>query len=136
MDGFYCVLNENMTTLFAAPEAVVQMQLDAYNARDIEKFMAAWADDAQYFEHPSTLLASGSVQIRERHLARFKEPNLHGLLIKRMVAGNKVVDQERVTRTFPEGAGQIHVIAIYEVEGGRIAKAWFIMGPRTLDAKP
>ena len=118
------------------PEAVVQMQLDAYNAHDIEKFMAAWAEDAQYFEHPSTLLASGSAQIRERHVARFKEPNLHGSLIKRMVVGNTVVDQENVTRTFPEGAGQIDVIGIYEVEDGKIATAWFILGPRTLDARP
>jgi hypothetical protein len=35
-----------------------------------------------------------------------------------MVFGNMVVDQERVTRTFPEGPGQIDVIAIYEIEGG------------------
>ena len=118
------------------PEDVVQRQLDAYNAREIEAFMATWSEDAQYFEHPSKLLASGAAQIRERHVARFKELNLYGRLIKRMAVGNKVVDQERVTRTFPEGTGQIDVIAIYEVDGDKIAKAWFILGPRTLDAKP
>jgi len=48
--------------------------------------------------------------------------------------GNKVVDQELVTRTFPEGAGRIEVLALYEVAEGKIAKAWFILGPRTLDA--
>jgi hypothetical protein len=122
-------------TLPIAPEAVVQRQLDAYNNRDIEAFMATWAADAQYFEHPGKLLASGHQEIRERHVTRFREPNLHGALIKRMVVGNKVVDQEKVTRTFPEGSGQIEVIAMYEVEEGRIAKAWFILGPRTLDAK-
>ena len=117
-------------------EAVVQRQLDAYNARDIEGFMSAWAEDAEYFEHPSTLLARGSAQIRDRHVARFKEPDLHGALIKRMVAGNMVVDQERVTRTFPEGKGHVDVIAIYRVQRGRIAAAWFIVGPRTMDEKP
>jgi len=116
------------------PAAAVQRQLDAYNARDIEAFMATWAENAEYFEHPNTLLARGHAQIRERHVVRFKEPNLHGQLIQRMVVGNKVVDQELVTRTFPEGAGRIEVLALYEVAEGKIAKAWFILGPRTLDA--
>ena len=115
------------------PEAVVQRQLDAYNAHDIEALVAAYAEDAQQFEHPSKLLASGSAQLRERFTARFKEPNLHAALIKRIVMGQVVVDQERVTRTFPEGAGQIELVAIYEVQNGRIAKAWFISGPKTID---
>jgi hypothetical protein len=33
------------------PEAVVQRQLDAYNARDIETLLALYAADAQQFEH-------------------------------------------------------------------------------------
>jgi hypothetical protein len=111
-------------------ESVIQDQLAAYNARDIEAFMSLWAEDAQYFEHPSKLLASGASEIRGRHIIRFKEPDLHGQLIHRMVVGNKVVDQEIVTRTFPDGPGRIDVIAIYEVEHGKIAKAWFIIGSR------
>ncbi|BEN73396.1 nuclear transport factor 2 family protein [Serratia sp. TSA_130.2] len=113
----------------ARPEDVVQQQLDAYNARDIEAFMACWADDAQYYEHPDTLLASGKAAIRERHLVRFREPSLYGERIKRMAVGNMVVDQEVVTRNFPQGRGKMDVIAIYEVEQGRIAKAWFKIGP-------
>ncbi|MEX5715632.1 nuclear transport factor 2 family protein [Serratia ureilytica] len=90
----------------ARPQDVVQQQLDAYNARDIEAFMACWADDAQYYEHPDTLLASGKAAIRERHLARFREPSLYGERIKRMAVGNMVVDQEVVTRNFPQGAAK------------------------------
>jgi uncharacterized protein (TIGR02246 family) len=118
------------------PEAVVQRQLDAYNARDIERFIETWAPDARYLEHPARLLASGREAIRARHIERFTETNLHGKLVKRMVVGNKVVDQEIVTRTFAEGPGRIEVIAIYEVDDGLIAQAWFIMGPRTLDTEP
>jgi hypothetical protein len=117
-------------------ERIVQRQLDAYNARDIDGFMAMWAADAQYFEHPAKLLASGAVDIRARHIARFKEANLFGRLIKRMVVGNKVIDQEVVTRTFPEGTGRIDVIAIYEVKDDKIANAWFILGSPVLDARP
>jgi hypothetical protein len=113
---------------------VVQRQLDAYNARDIEAFMAEWAEGAQYFEHPSKLLAGGSAQIRERHVARFKEPNLMGSLLGRTVVGNVVIDHEEVTRNFPEGTGKVDVVAIYEVQGGKIARAWFILGAKVLDS--
>ena len=112
---------------------VVQSQLDAYNARDIEAFMSHWADDALYYSHSSELLAKGASQIRERHVARFKEPNLFGKLVKRMSVGNLVVDQEVVTRTYPEGTGQVDVIALYEVQGRKIVKAWFKQGDPILD---
>ena len=115
------------------PCQVVQGQLDAYNARDIDAFMSHWADDAQYFAHPAELLASGAARIRERHLARFMEANLHGQLLHRMAVGNLVVDHELVSRTFPEGQGRVEVIAIYEVDGGKIAKAWFKIGKPMLD---
>ncbi|CAI2426359.1 nuclear transport factor 2 family protein [Serratia plymuthica] len=115
------------------PEDVVQQQLDAYNARDIDAFMAYWAEDAQYYEHPDTLLASGKAEIRERHIARFKEPSLYGERVKRMALGSMVIDQEVVTRNFPQGRGKMDVIAIYEVEQGKIAKAWFKAGPCELD---
>lgn len=109
-------------------EEVVQSQLDAYNARDIDLFMTAWANDAQYFVHPSTLLAEGADTIRERHLERFKEPDLFGKLIKRSIIGNTVIDIETVTRNFPKGKGQLEVACIYEVLSGKISKAWFILG--------
>ncbi len=112
--------------------AVVQRQLDAYNAKDLEALLAIYADDAQVFEHPATLLASGTAQLRERFAGRFQEPNLHAQLLNRMVMGDKVVDHELVTRTFPEGPGTIELIMIYEVTNGKIAKAGSIAGPKTM----
>ncbi len=115
------------------PTDVVRGQLEAYNAKDIDAFMSFWAEDAQYFTFPSELLAHGVEQIRERHVARFREPNLFGQLISRMNVGNLVIDQEIVTRTFPDGPGRVEVIAIYEVTGSKIAKAWFKIGTPVLD---
>jgi predicted N-acetyltransferase YhbS len=111
----------------------VQSQLEAYNARDIEAFMPSWAEDCQYYAFPDQLLASGTAEIRARHVERFAEPNLHGRLTHRLCMGHVVVDQEIVTRTFPDGPGEVDVLAIYEVAGGSICKAWFRMGPRRLD---
>jgi hypothetical protein len=118
------------------PATIVQQQLDAYNARDIEAFMATWAADAQLFDHPATLVADGAVEIRDRHVVRFTEPNLFGRLVNRIAVGDMVVDQEVVTRTFPEGAGRVDVIAIYQVVGGKIAKAWYKRGQPILDGNP
>lgn len=114
------------------PEIVVQKQLEAFNARDVDALLAVYADDAQLFEHPAKLLASGSAELRQRFTSRFNEPNLHAVLVKRIVAGPVIVDHEIVTRTFPEGAGEIELVMIYEVENGRIAKAWTIAGTKTL----
>ena len=110
----------------------VQMQLEAYNARDMDAFMRWWADDCQYYAFPTTLLANGVAEIRERHIERFREPDPFGKLLTRIVVGNVVVDHETVQRTFLEGPDEVDVICTYEVEGGKIAKAWFKMGERRL----
>jgi hypothetical protein len=123
-----------MNSIALTPEAVVQRQLDAYNARDVDALLAIYADDAQTFEHPSTLIATGTAALRERFLLRFEEPNLHAQLLSRIVMGNRVVDHEVVTRTFPEGMGTIELIMIYEVQGDRISKAWLMPGPKVLDS--
>ena len=104
-------------------ERSVQAQLDACNARDIERFMRCWADDCRYYTFPADLLADGAAQVHERHIERFKESHLHGTLVKRMMVGNLVVDREVVMRTFPERPGEVAVVAIYEVEAGKIARA-------------
>jgi hypothetical protein len=116
-------------------EAVVQQQLDAYNARDLDAFMATYADGAEIFEHPSKLLASGAAQIRERYAVRFREPNLHATLLSRIVLGDVVIDHERIVRDFPEGSGTLTMAAIYVVRAGRIGTAWFILGEKTVDRR-
>lgn len=121
-----------MTLSPDSPETIVQRQLDAFNARDVDALLAVYAEDAELFEHPAKLLAQGSTALRERFATRFQEPNLHATLLKRIVNGNTVIDHESVARTFSEGPGRIELVMIYEVKDGRIARAWSIAGPRTL----
>lgn len=116
------------------PEDIVQRQLEAYNARDIEALLATYAADAQQFEHPGRLVASGHAQIRERMAVRFREPNLHAKLLQRAVMGNVVIDHEEVTRSFAEGPGKIELVAIYEVREGKIRSASILLGAKTLGA--
>lgn len=105
------------------PAAVVQRQLDAYNQRNLDALLATYGDQACQYEHPATLAAQGAAQIRERMSLRFQEPDLHARLVQRAVMGNIVIDQEVVTRNFPEGRGEVDVVAIYEVIDGKINSA-------------
>ena len=115
-------------------EALIQRQLDAYNAHDIDALMTTYADDVQHFEFTSTLVASGAAQVRERLSVRLQEPNLHAQLPGRIAMDNLVIDHERVTRDFPEGLGTIELIAMYEVQGEKIVRAWFKFGEKRLGA--
>ncbi|THC43916.1 nuclear transport factor 2 family protein [Massilia sp. Mn16-1_5] len=116
------------------PAAVVQAQLDAYNAKDIDALMATYAPDARQFTLHGPLLAEGIDAIRPRYVTRFAEPDLHARLLSRTVLGNFVTDLEVVTRNFPEGKGSVEMLCIYEVVDGRIARASFATGATTLFA--
>ena len=116
------------------PATIVQRQLDAYNARDLDALLATYALDARQFAHPATLLASGAADLRARMAQRFAEPNLHARLLQRVVMGNIVIDHKEVTRTFPEGAGRVDMVVIYEVVDGKIQSASAQVSNQRLDA--
>lgn len=111
------------------PEAIVGRQLEAYNDRDLDRFMACWAPDARIYAWPETLLADGAAAIAERHRERFADAGLHAKLLSRTSVGELVIDREVVTRQFEGGRGMADVIGIYEVLGGLIRRAWFKQGP-------
>ena len=115
-----------------SPLAVVQAQLDAYNAKDIDALLATYAADAEQHVLHGELLARGHEQMRSRFLARFAEPNLHARLLSRTVIANVVADLELIERTFPEGPGTIEMLCLYEVADGRIRKASFVTGEKRL----
>ncbi len=115
------------------PAAVVQRQLDAYNARDLDALLATYAAHASQYAHPGQRIASGTADIGARMALRFEEPNLHARLLQRVVMGNIVIDHELVSRTFAEGTGTVEMVAIYEVVGGKIVSASVQVGQPRLD---
>ncbi len=121
-----------MTTL--SQLSVVQAQLEAYNAKDVDALLRTYAPDAEQFTLHGDLLARGHRQLRERFLARFEEPDLHARLVSRVVVGNIVADVELITRNFPEGLGTLEMLCIYEVVDGLIQRASFALGEKTLRA--
>ncbi|WP_432727858.1 nuclear transport factor 2 family protein [Variovorax sp. W6] len=113
-------------------QAVVQRQLDAYNARDLDAWLATYAEDARQYELAGKLLASGHAELRARTEVRFREPDLHAHLLQRSVMGNVVVDHEIVTRNFPEGVGTVEMVCVYVVSQGLIQTASFEIGSPTM----
>ncbi|MCD2259902.1 nuclear transport factor 2 family protein [Psychroserpens luteolus] len=104
-------------------EAIVQRNLEAYNARDIDAFMADYADDIKLYNYPNTLSTEGKEAMRKGYKDWFdRVPDLRAYIKKRIVIGNKVIDEEQVTAN-----GQVfNAVAIYEVENGKIVKVTFI----------
>jgi hypothetical protein len=101
------------------PEQVVQANLDAYNARDLDTFMFWFADNAEMAEFGSDLSVSGGA-IRERYAAVFAaSPALHSTILKRIVIGNKVIDHEQIIGRM--GASEaLELVLIYVVQGNKI----------------
>ncbi|MFT3957090.1 MAG: nuclear transport factor 2 family protein [Piscinibacter sp.] len=109
------------------PEGFAQRQLDAYNDRNLERFLAEYTDDVVACRLPGgEVVAAGKTAFGEHYRRnRFTLPGLHAELVKRMVFGNKVIDQERV-----HGVSErpMEVAAIYEVTPGGIRRVWFLSG--------
>lgn len=111
-----------------ASEQVVQAQLEAYNARDLDAWLDTYSEDAEQFMLHMGSLAKGRQAIRRRMEERFRDPALHARLVHRTTMENIVVDHELVTRTFPDGLNVVEMICIYEVRAGKIVKASFAIG--------
>ena len=109
------------------PEGFVQRQLDAYNARNLEGFLAEYTDDVIAYRLPAGEAATtGKVAFGEHYRKnRFTLPNLHAELVNRMVFGNKVIDQERIHGVSEQ---PMEVAAIYEVAPSGIRRVWFLSG--------
>jgi hypothetical protein len=102
----------------------VQRQLDAYNAHDLDRFVAEYADDVRVFRPPAVEpVLSGKAAFAEHYRRnRFTLPGLHAEVVNRIVAGNKVVDHERIAGL---GHAIVEAIAVYEIEDDRIRTVWF-----------
>jgi hypothetical protein len=108
------------------PEQQAQAQLDAYNSKDLEAFLACYVSDIESRAHPSgDLICRGHDGFRERYGPYFEaNPDMHCELLHRMVMGNFVVDHERITG-LADGTEKF-AIAIYTCGEDLIEGVWFL----------
>ncbi|MFP4845700.1 nuclear transport factor 2 family protein [Winogradskyella sp. PE311] len=111
------------TTSLTEFETIVQKQLNAYNAKDVDAFMSSYSEDVKLFNYPNEILSEGKDQMRKDYISWFnRTPDLKATVKKRIVIGNKVIDEEQVTAN-----GRIfNTVAIYEVVNGLINKVTFM----------
>jgi hypothetical protein len=102
----------------------VQAQLDAYNAQDVEAFVACYAADVRIEDADGKLQLQGHDAMRERYAKLFAEhPANRAELLHRIAIGEHVIDHERITGRGPE---PLFAVAIYRVRNGLIEHVRFI----------
>ena len=109
----------------ASPEALVQKQVEAYNAHDLDAFVACYAPTIEFRTMDGNVNPEkGLAALRKGYGELFKRfPALKVKILKRISQGAFVIDQEQA-----EGMGPspITVTAIYEIAEGKILRVWFI----------
>ncbi len=98
----------------------VQLQVDAYNAHDVEAFLGCYGDDAVIRHGDGRVLMGDKDTMRAAYTQLFAEnPDLRAEIPNRLEVGPWVVDEEVVTA----GGREMHALVAYEVRDGLIHTA-------------
>ncbi|HEX6552923.1 MAG TPA: nuclear transport factor 2 family protein [Ktedonobacteraceae bacterium] len=108
------------------PVEVVQRQFDAYNAHDLEAFLATYSPDVEIRSFPDgAFISKGIEEVRASYGQWFEKPTLHARLVSRATLKQFVIDVEEITGAVE---GQLlSGIAIYEVVDQLIRRVWLIL---------
>lgn len=103
----------------------VERQVRAYNARDLDGFLACFAEEVVIEDADGQTRMTGRESMREQYgqvLADF--PDIKYEIVTRIRVGSYVVDEEHVTGG---PSGDIRAIAIYRLDsGGLIDRVRFL----------
>jgi uncharacterized protein (TIGR02246 family) len=103
---------------------IVQAQLDAYNAQDLDAYCDFFTEDVVVADLGGAVTTQGLDAYREKYAGVFAQfPKNRADLLARVVLGNTVIDHERVDRG--TGAPTFEVAAIYSFAGDKIARIDF-----------
>jgi len=118
---YFCTMS--LSEMQLSPEALVAAQIDAYNAHDAERFASAYAENLQLFDLGGELFLFGREALRERYALLFSAaPGIAVTIERRIVVGNVVIDEERITGT--RSGRPVHAAVVYEIVAGKIARVW------------
>ena len=106
------------------PVDLVQQQLNAYNAHDLDAFLFPYADDVEIYSTSGKLMMKGKEEMRKTYQFITRTPHLYCRLINRIVSGNTVIDHEEIW-TRPEPTNLQYGVAIYVIEKGKIKRVYF-----------
>ena len=100
----------------------IQQQVDAYNARDLERFLACYAPEVVVENAAGERMMEGHAGMRAVYAPLFaNSPDLHAEVVTRITVGEFVVDEERVRGlNLPGFPPEMHAAVVYQVRGGQI----------------
>jgi len=104
--------------------SLVQQQLNAYNAHDLEAFLAPYADDVEIFSTSGKPMMKGKEEMRKRYQFITRTPDLYCRLINRIANGNTVIDHEEIWSS-KQPVNLRYGVAIYVIEKGKIRRVYF-----------
>jgi hypothetical protein len=105
--------------------ALVEAQLKAYNAQDLDAHCACFTEDVVVANVGEAPNLTGLEAYRARYAKLFRDfPANRAQALSRTAIGDKIVDHERVWRS-PDTA-PFEVLAIYGFRDGKIARVDFV----------
>ena len=110
-------------------ETIVQEQVEAFNARDAERFADCYAGGAAILAPDRSVMATGKAEITKLYSQMFEQsPTLHAQVVTRIAVGEFVIDEERVAGLVFQGMPpQLHAAVVYRVTEGKISQAQLLM---------
>jgi hypothetical protein len=101
---------------------VMQEHLDAFNARDLDRFVARHAPDTVIEEVAGNATMQGYDAIRAHYGDLFTcSPELHGRILNQIRVGEYVIDEEYITGMNGEGGStEFHGVGIYRIVDDKI----------------
>ncbi|MEL6724136.1 MAG: nuclear transport factor 2 family protein [Pseudomonadota bacterium] len=106
--------------------AIADAQLIAYNAQDMDAYLALFHDDAVLVNLPAQdVIAEGLAAIRDMYEVRFSTPGLYCEVTHRAELGPVAIDHETV---YTDGNPPLNVLAMYEVVDHKIKRIFFVRG--------
>lgn len=109
------------------PEQVAQSLVDAYNARDMDGILKAYAFDSTAYSLPDgKVMLKGHDAIRKK-FARVLDPKmkLKVEIVNRIVDGKFVIDKEKISGTADGKPIEFFGTVIYEITDGLIRNEWY-----------
>lgn len=126
-DGFYLQREQMNIPGIVTPEqaaSIIDNQLDAFNAHDLDKFLAFFHPDIEVYNYPDQLDKRGLESLRGAFAESFKaKPNEK--VITRIIAHNNVIDYVEVTFEFMGYKITDRSTVIYTIEDGLIRRMTF-----------
>ncbi|MEC3966723.1 nuclear transport factor 2 family protein [Flagellimonas halotolerans] len=113
-----------------SPAKIIQKQVKAFNSRDLDGFVACFADNVLVQRFPNEKMYQGISTMRDNYERFFENVKSSSVeVVNRIILGNTIIDEEKTKVDGRDG----HQVAIYQVENGLIASMTFVFpdGPLT-----